>query len=260
MRILLTNDDGISSPGILLLAAALREAGHRVFVIAPALDRSGVSHSISFLSGPRKLIEIEKDTWACDGTPVDCIVISLLGGIPELCMVRDGGCGTEGSPPDIIVSGINRCANLGTDIVYSGTAAAARQGALCNIPSVALSLVEGPVWNWETAVIFAAERLEEMLAYWKPGSFVNVNLPNRREIPASLVHAFPSLRYYNDRIEIYDAPDGHRYCFSRAGEISASPEQGSDWMAVTDNNASISGICIHPVLLEAVIAKGGHSG
>ena len=261
MRILLTNDDGIASPGILLLADALREAGHRVFVIAPAWDRSGVSHSISFLNGPRKLTEIEKDTWACNGTPVDCIVISLLGGIPELCMVREGGYMTENSsPPDLIISGINRGANLGTDIVYSGTAAAARQGALCSIPSVALSLIEGPVWNWETAVIFAAERLGEMLAYWKPGSFINVNMPNRQEIPLSLVHAFPSLRYYNDRIDIYHAPDGHQYCFARAGEISANPEQGSDWKAVMENNASISEICIYPVLLESVMAKGGHSG
>ena len=259
MRILLTNDDGVDSPGIILLAAALREAGHKVFVVAPSSNRSGVSHSISFLNGPHKLIEIEQDTWACEATPVDCIVIALLGGIPELCI--EPAAGNEGmasTPPDVIISGINRGANLGTDIVYSGTAAAARQGALFNIPSLALSLVEGTVWYWDMAVIFAVEHLSSMLSYWKSDSFVNVNIPNKQEFPASLVHAFPSFRYYNDHIETYHAPDGYRYCFARTGEVKVKPEQGSDWEVVENNNASISEIFIHPVLLESV--KGGGNG
>jgi 5'-nucleotidase len=85
MRILLTNDDGINSPGILKLADALRKAGHRVFVVAPAADHSGVSHCITFLNGPRKLTAVGEDTWSCDGTPVDCVIIGLFGGLPELC-------------------------------------------------------------------------------------------------------------------------------------------------------------------------------
>jgi 5'-nucleotidase len=249
MRLLLTNDDGITSPGLLMFAAALREAGHKVFVLAPAADRSGVSHSITFLNGPNRLIHVDEDAWSCDGTPVDCVVIGLMGGLPE------------SAPLDAIISGINRGANLGTDIVYSGTAAAARQGALCNIPSLALSLLEGAsskegapskegdAWYWDMATAFAAERLEEMLAFWKPGCFVNVNIPGQKETPRGLVHAFPSLRYYNDSIETYYAPDGHRYCFAKAGKISAKPERGSDWEAVAGNNASISDILIHPALL-----------
>jgi len=266
MRILLTNDDGINSPGILLLAAALREAGHRVFVIAPASDRSGISHALSFLNSPCKLTELEQDTWVCDGTPVDCIITGLLGGLPELAMIPVPESGVAGTPPDIIVSGINRGANLGTDIVYSGTAAAARQGALFGIPSLALSLVEGLMWHWDMSVIFAAERLEEMMSFWKPGSFVNVNIPNQRELPSSVVHAFPSFRYYNDRMEIYQAPNGSIWCFPNPGEVSAcapgkvnasaKPEKGSDWDVVMGNNASISGIYIYPVLLESVDNKG----
>jgi len=237
MRLLLTNDDGITSPGLLLFAAALRKAGHKVFVLAPSADRSGVSHSITFLKGPNKIVRVDNDTWSCDGTPVDCVIIGLMGGLPE-CM-----------PLDAVVSGINRGANLGTDLVYSGTAAAARQGALCNIPSLALSLVQGDIWYWDMAVTFAVERFTEMLAFWKPGCFVNVNIPGQKEIPHDLVHAFPSLRYYNDSMETYYAPDGQRYCFARAGEISARPDKGSDWEAVAGNNASISDILIHPALL-----------
>jgi 5'-nucleotidase len=247
MRILLTNDDGRASPGITLLAKALREAGHRVFVVAPDSDRSGVSHSISFLFGPRKLTEIEKDTWSCSGTPADCVVLALLGGIPELKVVDDDG----GIPPDLLISGINRGANMGTDIIYSGTAAAARQGSLIGIPSLALSLLEGDAWNWEMAVSFAVDRLEQMLSFWKTDTFVNVNIPNRAAAPLALVPAFPSLRHYHDRIDRYEAQDG-RYCFARVGETYAKPEAGSDCDVVSKNQASMSAVFIHPVVLEAV--------
>ena len=256
MRILLTNDDGISSPGIRLLAGALRKAGHRVFVIAPSSDRSGFSHSISFLSGPCKLTGIETDTWSCGGTPVDCVVLALLGGIPELSILAEHDRGAALSPPDFIISGINRGANLGTDIVYSGTAAAARQGSLCNIPSLALSLVEGGDWHWEMAVSFTVDHLEEMFALWKADSFINVNIPNNAKAPSALVNAFPSVRYYNDRIDTYEAPDGDRYCFARAGTIEAKPEPGSDWDVVNSKMASMSAVFVHPVSLESLKRRG----
>jgi 5'-nucleotidase len=248
MRILLTNDDGINSQGLSLLAQALREAGHRVFVVAPDSDRSGVSHSISFLRGPCKLTGKGKDTWACSGTPADCVVVASLGGVPEL----------EGLP-DLVVSGINRGANIGTDIVYSGTAAAARQGGLCGIPSVALSLVEGGAWHWETAVNFSLKHLAEIIVFWKPETFVNVNIPNIGEEPGGLVSTFPSLRCYNDCVDPYEARDGGRYCFSKAGEIGTWPESGSDWDAVSRSLVSMSAVFIHPVSLEEVIAGKGRA-
>jgi len=253
MRILLTNDDSIHSPGITLLAAALRKAGHRVFVVAPETNQSGVSNAIRFLHGPTRLTQTGEDTWSCGGTPADCVVIALKGGIPELCLKK------HPSPPiDLVISGINQGANLGTDIIYSGTAAAARQGAFFKIPSLALSLLhKGDEWNWDMAVSFAVERLDEMVSCWKPDSFLNVNIPNRREKPSALVHAFPSLRYYNDSIEVYDAPDGGRYCFSKAWDVSVQQERGSDCAVTAENNASISVVFIHPVLWESVKEKGG---
>jgi len=249
MRILLTNDDGVKSPGIQLLADRLRTVGHRVVVVAPETDQSGVSHSIAFFARPTKLTLIAEDTWSCGGTPGDCVAIALLGGLPEVF--------TPDSPPDMVVSGINRGANLGTDIVYSGTAAAARQGALHDIPAIALSLIEADEWHWDMAVDFAVERLDEIKAYWKPDSFVNVNIPNRREKPRELVHAFPSFRYYNDSIEIHHAPDGHRYCFTRTGKVASRPEHGSDDAVTAEHNASVSEIFIHPVLWESVRRGGG---
>jgi 5'-nucleotidase len=252
MTILLTNDDGIDSQGLLLLARALRGAGHRVFVLAPDSDRSGVSHSISFLSGPCKITEKEEDTWSCSGTPVDCVVMAILGAVPGLKGIPEGVFDDPSPPVDMIVSGINRGANIGTDLIYSGTAAAARQGSLANIPSVALSLIEGEDWYWEMAVEFAAAHLEKMRDFWKPDTFVNVNIPNGPGGPAGLVPAFLSLRRYNDRIEPFEAGDGARYCFARAGEIGTMPEEGSDWDAVSKNLASISAVFIHPVSLEEV--------
>jgi 5'-nucleotidase len=248
MRILLTNDDGYTSPGITLLAKALREAGHQVFMLAPDSDRSGVSHSISFFNGLCKLTEIEKDTWSCSGTPADCVVLALLGGIPELKILDDDA----GIPPDLIISGINRGANVGTDLIYSGTAAAARQGSLIGIPSLALSLVEGDTWHWETAVSFSVERLEEMRRFWKADTFVNVNIPNTAAAPTALVSTFPSIRHYNDRIDPYEASGGGRYCFARTGKIGARPEEGSDWEALSRNHASMSAVFIHPVTLDEV--------
>jgi len=250
VRILLTNDDGVNSLGLLLFAEALRKAGHWVFTLAPVSNKSGVSHAVTFFHGPLKLTEIKENTWSCDGTPADCVVIGLEANIGELCAE------SHYAPPDLVISGINRGANLGTDIVYSGTAAAARQGALHNIPSLAFSLIEGDDWHWDMAVEFALEYLDRILAYWKPDCFINVNIPNRAEKPLGLVHAFPSFRYYNDRIDIYHAPDGRRYCFTNSGKASAKPEQGSDWETVMGNNAALSEIFIHPALLESV-QRGG---
>jgi len=246
MRILLTNDDGAESPGILLLADALRGGGHRVFMVAPSADASAVSHSITFFKGSRKFAEIGRDSYAFDGTPVDCVVVALKGAIPEL----DAEAG--GEPPDAVVSGINRGANLGTDIVFSGTAAAARQGAFYGVPSLALSLAGGGTWHWEMAVAFAAERLGEMLARWKPDSFVNVNIPNRSEKPLGLARAFPSLRLYRDRVSLRREPGGDAFCDPMLEEIGARPEPGSDWNAVAENSASLSEIFIYPALLEDI--------
>ena len=253
MRLLLTNDDGISSPGLRLLADKFRAIGHSVLIVAPASDQSGVSHSVTFLSKPCKLAEIDSNTWSCEGTPVDCVILALKGRFHEFCRTEK-----DSAPPfDVIISGINCGANLGTDIVYSGTAAAARQGALNGIPSLALSLAGSEPWNWEAAVSFSAENLEKMLAYWKPGVFINVNIPNIGKKQLTLLHAFPSLRYYNDSVEIFHAPDNFRYCFTQSRQSKAKPEKGSDYEAVGEQCASLSEIYIHPVLFESVVKNGG---
>jgi len=249
MRILLTNDDGISSQGIRLFAKALRDSGHRVFLVAPHHNRSGCSHSIEFLKGPLRLSEIEEDTWSCAGTPVDCIITALLGGIPEICISTEGTALNMERAPDLILSGINAGANLGTDIVYSGTASAARQGSFFGIPSVALSLVENDLpWQWESAISYITEKLILIMGYWKDGTFVNVNFPNIDKKPAMLVPSFPSMRYYNDRIVTFISPRGNRYCFAKPGKVDNIPEEGSDWDEVLKGNAAFSVVMSQPTI------------
>jgi 5'-nucleotidase len=247
MDIFLTNDDGIDSAGILLLAASLRKAGHKVMVLAPDGNRSGFSHSISFFSGPIPLRRKEEDVWTCPGSPVDCVILALLGGIQNYT-----------KKPDLVLSGINAGANIGTDILYSGTAAAARQGSLFEIPSVALSLVEckEKTWNWDMAAAFSVENLDIFKNHWKKGTFVNVNIPNGPAAPAGITRAFPAVRVYNDGIRPYEGPDGGWYCSIMPGAVKTKPEAGSDWDAVSQNRASLSSIYSYPVAAEDVNING----
>jgi len=248
-KILLTNDDGITSAGIRLLAKSLRNAGHRVFLVAPDVNRSGSSHAIRFLNKPLKLSEIEEDTWSCSGTPADCVITALLGGIPEICISTEGSALNMERSPDLILSGINAGANLGTDIVFSGTAAAARQGSFFGIPSIALSLVDNSLpWEWESVISYITEKLVLIMGYWKAGTFVNVNFPNIEKKPSSLVPTFPSMRYYNDRIVTFTSPEGVRYCFAKPGKVENIPDDGSDWAEVLKGNAAFSVVMSQPAV------------
>jgi 5'-nucleotidase len=150
--------------------------------------------------------------------------------------------------PDLVVSGINEGANIGTDIVYSGTAAAARQAGLYQVPAVALSLAGSKPFYWERAVTYAVEHLEEFAGFWKPDTFVNVNIPNTEEGPCGMATTVPAIRLYHDGVSVFDAPDGMTYCFVKPGDITAKPESDSDQDAVSRNLVSISPVFVYPVV------------
>ena len=174
-RILVVNDDGITSEGINVLARALQPLGE-VTVVAPDGDRSGTSHSISVHTAVRAQAMPDGDLkrYACSGTPADCVLL----GVNEFCNGR----------PDLVVSGINRGANLADDVNYSGTVAAAVEATIVGIPAIAVSLVSAwpkidPEHHWhgaaEVARKLAAEVLREPLP---PGTYWNVNVPNLPEL------------------------------------------------------------------------------
>ena len=125
MRVLVSNDDGVDAPGIRILAQGLREAGHEVLVVAPARDRPGASNSLP-RDMPVRVARLDETTWRVHGTPTDCVHVALSGMLDV--------------EPDIVVSGINTVANMGDDVIYSGTVAAAMEGRFLGLPAVAMSL------------------------------------------------------------------------------------------------------------------------
>lgn len=169
MRILVTNDDGIDAPGLRALAAALRPLGE-VTVVAPERERSAVSHAIT-MHDPLRAQRVEFDgltAWSVSGMPADCVLL----GVRELL----------DSPPDVIAAGINRGANLGEDVWYSGTVSAAMEGAILGVRSVALSVASlGPApatWDYRAAAQWAARLVPLAAANLAPSTILNVNVPN----------------------------------------------------------------------------------
>jgi 5'-nucleotidase len=166
-RVLLVNDDGIDAQGLTILEEQVRRFTDDVWVIAPDEEKSGFSHSIS-MTIPIRVRKIDERHFAIKGTPTDCALLAiydLMGGLK----------------PTVLISGINRGANLAEDVTYSGTAAAAMEGALLGIRSIAMSQVftiGGPV-HWDTAQRYTVPVLEMLLTCdWEPGSFVSVNFPD----------------------------------------------------------------------------------
>jgi 5'-nucleotidase len=231
MRILLTNDDGIGSPGLEALARAL-SASHELRVVAPDRERSGVSHALT-LGGPGKIRKAGERGYSCSGTPADCVMLVLLGAI--------------GFQPEIVVSGINRGANIGTDIVYSGTCGAARQAVISGIPGIAVSCVsrEEP-FLYGAAASFVAENLEALAALCGEDAFVNVNAPSSDRDDLDWAWTFPSRRQYRDGLSSFEAPDGVRYCFLTGGGIETTDEAGSDHKALRSGLVSVGAVMAHP--------------
>lgn len=166
MRILLSNDDGYFAPGLAALAGALSQAGE-VTVVAPERDRSGASNSLT-LDRPLIVRQAANGFRYVNGTPTDCVHLAVTGLLPQL--------------PDIVVSGINHGANMGDDTIYSGTVAAATEGFLLGIPSIALSLAGKSGENFATAARVALELVRRYQAQpWGSASLLNVNVPDLRE-------------------------------------------------------------------------------
>ncbi|MDR0637778.1 MAG: 5'/3'-nucleotidase SurE [Spirochaetaceae bacterium] len=241
MNILAVNDDGIGD-GIIRLIEAFRGAGHRVLAVVPDQNRSGSSHSVTFDTS-MLLREAGKDLCTYGGTPVDGILVALVsGGLRYRA--------------DVVVSGINAGPNLGTDILYSGTAAAARQGSLYGLPSFAFSVDGDAPYHFEEAANWAAARFDKLLACWQKGTFVNVNYPNTREFSGTLF-TYPALRIYEDSITMEHNADGSRSCFLNGGGVTVRQRNKmlpgiSDWEAVRQNKVSVSVVHNHPQVVETI--------
>ena len=232
MKILLTNDDGIQSLGLTALEETLKR-DHEIWVVAPDTERSGTSHGIT-LKNAVKMRKAGERRFSLDGTPADCVLYSFLGAIPV--------------KPDIVVSGINLGPNLGTDIIYSGTVAAAREAALKAIPGIAVSLdAKAPPYHFELAAEFTARNLELLAGLWHPDHFININVPNSGDLSTGYLITHPSRRLYKDGLAQSDSPGGDTYLFLKGAVPHAEPEDNSDWEAVTGGKISVSPVYLHPI-------------
>ena len=238
MKILVTNDDGVDSPGIVALADALRAVGD-VTVVAPDRDNSGVGHSIS-IHHPVRVHAIagrSVPTFACSGTPADCVVVGAF----DLC----------GGMPALVVSGINRGANAGDDINYSGTVAAASEGLIIGVPAIAISLAaswpeRAAVQHWDVAASVAVGLAREVLANGLPRlTLLNVNVPN---VPAAQIRGTKYVRQgrkaYRNRVDKRSDPRGNTYFWLWGTFEDADIVDGTDLAAIRDRYVSVSPISI----------------
>ena len=168
LRILVSNDDGINAPGLKVAEKIARAISQDVWVVAPETEQSGASHSLT-LHEPLRVRKVSSRRYAVRGTPTDCVIIALNH------ILKDA------RAPDLLISGVNRGTNIGEDVTYSGTVAAAMEGTLVGIPSVALSqgyTSPHPV-KWGTAEHHGPKLLRRLLkAGWPEGVFINVNFPD----------------------------------------------------------------------------------
>lgn len=240
MRVLLTNDDGISAPGLQAARRSLRELdGVEVDVIAPDSNRSATARSIT-TRAPLTVEEVEFGDgdrgFATDGTPVDCVRFAELGLV--------------GHRPDLIVSGINHGANLGDDITYSGTVAAAFEGIVLGIPAVAISqqssgggmgYVSGR-FDFSVAAPFLAQLVARLIADpMPPETLVNVNVPAGEPAGAEVTRL--GKRVYNDELKLVSEDEGGRRHYEIYGWQPGFEEvEGTDLMAVSQGRIAVTPI------------------
>lgn len=229
VRILLSNDDGISSEGLKALFDSVRPLGE-VVVVAPDREQSAAGHSLS-LHRPLR-IDARGDGWfAVDGTPTDCVNLALNG------LLKD-------RPPDIVLSGINRGGNLGDDITYSGTVAAAMEATLIGYPAVALSLAceDGEPIRFELAGLFARRIAEEVLKRGlNKGILLNVNVPNILVEECRGVRVTKQgKRIYGDAIVEKIDPRGREYYWIGGNGLKWVKEASTDFDAVANFSISVT--------------------
>ncbi|MGB4730294.1 MAG: 5'/3'-nucleotidase SurE [Candidatus Hydrothermia bacterium] len=225
--ILLSNDDGYTSEGIRVLKECLSNLG-RVVIFAPLSERSASSHSIT-LRKEIEVKEVEKDVFAVDGTPADCVLISIYGVLQR--------------KPDLLVSGINLGHNLGEDVFYSGTVAAAREGAMCGIPAMAVSLFaehDSSRKHFYTAGHYAYKIAHFVLTKKLDGELLNVNVPN------APLDEIKGVRFSRLSTRLYKDPvlKLREGTYLIGGEPLWNVSEGSDLEAVNEGFVSISPLLI----------------
>jgi 5'-nucleotidase len=224
--ILVTNDDGVLSAGLTTLAKALSRVGD-VWVVAPDRERTAVAHAVT-LHKPLRIHQVNKQVYAVNGTPVDCVNLALLNILPKR--------------PQLLVSGINKGVNLGDDVLYSGTVSAAVEGTILGIPSMAVSQEGREQFHFATGAYYAVRVARQILKHGLPEeTLVNLNVPDRSmEVVTGLrVTCLSRRRFENPIIEKVD-PHGRSYFWIAGTRVSWSRNKDADHEAIAEGAVSLT--------------------
>jgi 5'-nucleotidase len=238
MQILISNDDGYTAPGIEALATELTTLG-TITVVAPDRNRSGASNSLT-LDNPLRVNRLQNGVYRVEGTPTDCVHLAITGLLEH--------------EPDLVVSGINAGANLGDDVLYSGTVAAAMEGRFLGLPAIAISLVSTDCKHYETAAWVARKLVEGLQKSSLPANTIlNVNVP---DLPIDEIKGFESTRLgYRHKaepvIKEFDPRGRPMYWVGPAGEEQdAGP--GTDFDAIRRGMVSVTPLQIDLTRYDAI--------
>lgn len=233
MRILVTNDDGIHAEGLAVLERIAAQLSDDVWVVAPETDQSGVAHSLS-LSNPLRLREISERRFAVAGTPTDCVIMAARSIMVE-------------NRPDLVLSGVNRGQNVAEDVTYSGTIAAAMEGTLLGIPSIAISQAYGPqgrdAIRWDCAEHHAPGIISRLLEEGIPdGVLFNLNFPHAA--PAEVEGVSVTVQGRRDqelmRLEPRTDGRGNPYFWIAFQRSRKEPANGTDLRALSERRISVT--------------------
>lgn len=229
--ILVSNDDGIHAEGLKCLSSALRDIAN-VVVVAPDYERSASSHSLT-LHRPLRIVERAENVYTTNGTPTDCVMLGVMEVLKQ--------------KPDLVVSGINHGPNIGDDIHYSGTVAAAREAGLLGIPSFAISLATFEHFEFKPAARFAVKLAEQVLRHSLPSDIMlNVNVPNGsadEEFECEITSQ--GKRTYGDHIIKKEDPRGKAYYWLGGGELGFQSIPGSDCDAISAGKIAVTPLKIN---------------
>lgn len=233
MRILVTNDDGIDAHGLKVLSDLARELSDDVWVIAPDVDNSGVSHSLT-LKDPLRHVKIDEQVYSLKGTPTDCVIWGVKWLLGD-------------KQPDLILSGVNDGQNIADDVTYSGTIAGAIEGCLLGIPSIALSLARGMKHvgsiEWDTPKSLGKRLIEDLLDNkWPSDVLMNVNFPDC--VPDDIKGRLITTQGKRDQdlmtIAAREDPRGREYFWFDFERQRSKPAKGTDLWAIYNDYISIT--------------------
>jgi 5'-nucleotidase len=233
MRILLTNDDGIYAPGLRALRNELKSLGE-VTVVAPATEQSAAGHSVTLVT-PLLVTDVFEDDgttflgWAVEGRPADCVKLALLELLP--------------APQDVIVSGLNAGSNAGINVLYSGTVAAAIEGAFYHVTAIACSLeYDKKIHDWPRAARHARQVVEQILARRpEPGRLFNVNIPVLEHGPIKGIRVLPqNVTQYYEKFDRRVNPRGRTYFWTSPEFHCPDPHPDTDVTALDDQYITVT--------------------